>query len=176
MPNYCQQSPGLGDEHLILDTKHPIFVEIIQMLPKNIKLLPKKNSFSPEISFSSSELQNSKKYPIITKIYILPKTPNPAKKNQVLAKISQYLPHKETSLANKYPFLPQSSEILSKKSQTLPNFLILSKNTQSLSKITKLYKIFIKNISKIRQSCHHLYFSEFLLTIKLFSDLKNINF
>ena len=43
------------------------------------------------------------------------------------------MPHKEKQILKKYPFLPQSSEILSRINQILPIFFSIVTNTQILS-------------------------------------------
>ena len=78
-----------------LDTKHPIFVKNIQMLPKKYqRILAQKYLFLVQ-----NYAIHSKKNPVITNsTTFCQKTLIPAKKNAVLAKISQYLPHKETRI------------------------------------------------------------------------------
>ena len=82
----------------------------------------------------------------------------------------------DTNLAKKTHFHHRVAKSRQKISKFYPIFFIFVKNYPNCKQNNRCYQIFVLNIWKIGQLCHHLFLSKFFLTTQLFSYLININF
>ena len=118
--------------------KYPITTKNTQLLPKITQILAKSTQF-----FIKKQSHYWQKCPIITI-----KASSWQKNTQFLTQNIQLLPKIPLS-SPKYPLSPQSSYILSKNNQILPNFWYCQKNTQIESKNKILSNIYLKCIKKL---------------------------
>ena len=116
MPNYCQQIPGLCEKHPIRGSKYPIIVKNTQKLPKKYQTVAKITILPQEYLFlvMSCTIHSKNTHLLPKSTNFLPKIPNSCENEPSSSKSIPILATQRHKSCQKYPFLPQNSEILSK--------------------------------------------------------------